>query len=656
MSIYATRQYDGIYRQNPSLATQREAALIGQNPEAAALVQKRKGLENAFDVAEGARAVNLSKQIRALNQQIHDIPLDLSGGNIPTQLAQAETAYQSAITGTTRDTMDKFEAMNIELGKVNADGEPLNPAKLGELAASMLPKSSTPQEAVNSVDQLIKNWQSYNNLTNGGGKPIFPAIGQVYSAIQQQTGLSGDPGISSFVNNMNSLLAKEAGPSGLNRIMGSVVAPAITGALAGGILSGMGVTGAANKIASSLISSGGNPTKALTGYGLSSLADMTGATSLFGGTTTPSVDPNQILASAPTGAGTPFDVNAGLGYVPPPADLTMSNIGSTTSNIPLTDQITSAALGAGGLGAAGLAGISPDMQNSLSSLASSSSQSIPTGLTPTGSMPILNPYTGAIGGASFLGVAGLTGQGGGVTPGTSSAGDTNWLSDATGMSANTLGSLASGAAALYGANQAAGSASDAYALQKQSADAALAEQKRQFDLGQAAQMPWRTAGKTALDEQVNLMGLGSQGAEGQLASLMNAPGTQFRLDTGQKTLDRSASAKGGLFSGAAGKAMTGYGQNFASNEYGNRLSQLSSLSGQGQAAASGMAGQGTTYAGNTSNLLTGMGNAGAASSIAQGAAKQSGILGAGQALSNLFNPPKAQPTLADLLRGYNNAN
>lgn len=218
----------------------------------------------------------------------------------------------------------------------------------------------------------------------------------------------------------------------------------------------------------------------------------------------------------------------------------------------------------------------------------------------------------------------------------------------TGMSPNTLSSLASGAASLFGASQAAGSAQDAYALQKQASDAALAEQKRQFDLGQAAQMPWRTAGETALTEQTNLMGLGPQGAEGQLASMMKSPGYEFRLGEGQKTVERGAAARGGLFSGAAGKALTKYGQDFATGEYGNRLSQLSSLSGQGQAAASGMAGYGANYAANTGNLLTNLGNAGAASSITQGTARQSGILGAGQALSSLFNPPKPQQTLADL--------
>jgi hypothetical protein len=227
------------------------------------------------------------------------------------------------------------------------------------------------------------------------------------------------------------------------------------------------------------------------------------------------------------------------------------------------------------------------------------------------------------------------------------------LSSLTGMSSNTLSSIASGAASIFGASQASKSAADAAAAQRQATDAALAEQKRQFDAAQAAQMPWRAAGETALGEQMNLMGLGPQGAAGSLASLTASPGYEFRLGEGTKALERSAAAKGGLFSGSAGKALTRFGQDYATGEYGNRLSQLSSLSGQGQSAASGQAGLGMQYGGNVSNLLTNMGTAKAASNIAQGQARQAGILGVGQSLSNIFNPPKQQNTLADLLKGAN---
>ena len=49
----------------------------------------------------------------------------------------------------------------------------------------------------------------------------------------------------------------------------------------------------------------------------------------------------------------------------------------------------------------------------------------------------------------------------------------------------------------------------------------------------------------------------------------NEPGYQFRLQSGSDALQRSAAAKGLLRTGGTLKDITEYGQNFASNEYGN---------------------------------------------------------------------------------------
>lgn len=51
------------------------------------------------------------------------------------------------------------------------------------------------------------------------------------------------------------------------------------------------------------------------------------------------------------------------------------------------------------------------------------------------------------------------------------------------------------------------------------------------------------------------------------------PGYQFRLDQGLKGVENSASARGGVFSGAAGKALENYGQDYASGEYGNAFNR-----------------------------------------------------------------------------------
>jgi len=52
------------------------------------------------------------------------------------------------------------------------------------------------------------------------------------------------------------------------------------------------------------------------------------------------------------------------------------------------------------------------------------------------------------------------------------------------------------------------------------------------------------------------------------------PGYAFRLSEGQKAIDRSAAARGGLQSGAALKAAAEYGQNMGSQEYGNAYNRF----------------------------------------------------------------------------------
>jgi hypothetical protein len=55
------------------------------------------------------------------------------------------------------------------------------------------------------------------------------------------------------------------------------------------------------------------------------------------------------------------------------------------------------------------------------------------------------------------------------------------------------------------------------------------------------------------------------------------PGYLFRLGEGQKVLENSAAARGGLLSGQTGKALQQYGQNFASNEFSNVYNRYNTL-------------------------------------------------------------------------------
>lgn len=64
------------------------------------------------------------------------------------------------------------------------------------------------------------------------------------------------------------------------------------------------------------------------------------------------------------------------------------------------------------------------------------------------------------------------------------------------------------------------------------------------------------------------------------------PGYQFRLREGQRNLENSAAARGGLMSGNFLKATTKYGQDYGANEYANIANRYSALAGVGQAANS----------------------------------------------------------------------
>ncbi len=203
-------------------------------------------------------------------------------------------------------------------------------------------------------------------------------------------------------------------------------------------------------------------------------------------------------------------------------------------------------------------------------------------------------------------------------------------------------------------------AKDAAEKQANGAAAANGIQKQQWDnqqkiYGEARDQqrsdyePWRTAGTGALSE------MGSQDFKRDFtaADFQKDPGYEFRMAEGQKALERSAAARGGLQGGGTMKALSRYGQDYASGEYGKaydrfnadrdrRFGRLSTLSGSGLQAAGGMAnasGQYATnmgngsmnYANGVSNNIMGNANSQAASSIAQGNAWSGALSSIGNA-------------------------
>lgn len=133
-------------------------------------------------------------------------------------------------------------------------------------------------------------------------------------------------------------------------------------------------------------------------------------------------------------------------------------------------------------------------------------------------------------------------------------------------------------------------------------------------------------------------GLLAQGApEFNFQQYQESPWYQLPLQEGNRGIEQSAAARGGLFSGATGKALSQYNQDYAYSKYlparqqefyewvSGKLNPLLSMAGLGQTTASQMSGNA---------LQTGqqMGQA----AQYQGEAKASGYLGQANALSTMY--------------------
>lgn len=122
------------------------------------------------------------------------------------------------------------------------------------------------------------------------------------------------------------------------------------------------------------------------------------------------------------------------------------------------------------------------------------------------------------------------------------------------------------------------------------------------------------------------------------------PGYDFRLGEGMDAIEASVAGRRGLNSGNAMKALTEYGQDYASGEFNNYLNRLTGMTGLGQSSAAMSANAGQNFAAGASNAYANAGNAAAAGAIGVGNALQGGI----NNFANLWGYQKAQ--------GGNNAN
>lgn len=209
----------------------------------------------------------------------------------------------------------------------------------------------------------------------------------------------------------------------------------------------------------------------------------------------------------------------------------------------------------------------------------------------------------------------------------------SWLSGA-GVGA-ALSKYAVPAAILGSSLIGADAAKSAGATQAQAAAEANRVAYQMYQEQKALQEPYRAAGITGQNKLLELMGLGGDknaadygkyARDFSMSDFTADPGYAFRLAEGQKALERSAAARGGLLSGGTGKALTRFGQDYASNEYtnafnryqtnrANQLQPLGSLITSGQNAAANVGTAAGTYGATAGSNITGAGAATAAGQV-----------------------------------------
>lgn len=199
-------------------------------------------------------------------------------------------------------------------------------------------------------------------------------------------------------------------------------------------------------------------------------------------------------------------------------------------------------------------------------------------------------------------------------------------------------------AAIGGALIQKNAAKKAAAAQERAANQDIAFQKETRDIIRGDLAQYRTGGEAAQRAIDFELGLGARpdGYQGFTAT----PGYEFRLGEGQRALEASAAARGGLYSGAAMRDALKLGQDYGSNEYGNYFARLGARADTGMNAAS-MSGQASQQAAaGVSNALGNIGNARAAGAIGGANAITGGIqnmLGVWNYQKNL-NAAGGQPT------------
>ncbi len=166
---------------------------------------------------------------------------------------------------------------------------------------------------------------------------------------------------------------------------------------------------------------------------------------------------------------------------------------------------------------------------------------------------------------------------------------------------------------------------------QQSSTSENSSSNRAYDTLSAQLNPQLQAGSRATSAYQDLLGLNGQPAnQTAFRDYLNNSGYNFAFDEGMRGINAANSAGGGLYSGAALRGATRYGQNLGSQYFDKYLQQLQGQMGQGNTAANLLAGAGGVSNGTSSSSGYSTNNPGLAPLI--GSAAQIAAMGSDRRL------------------------
>lgn len=177
-----------------------------------------------------------------------------------------------------------------------------------------------------------------------------------------------------------------------------------------------------------------------------------------------------------------------------------------------------------------------------------------------------------------------------------------------GIGAAILGGAVVGAgASIFGASKQSSAAKSAASTSAKASSEAIQFQREQYEQTREDLSPWRQAGVRAIQQIEDY---------GDFDFNFNPdedPSYQFRKEEGINALDSSAASRGLLLSGPQQRAVSRYGSNIASQEYGNsfnralstyntNLNRLQTVAGVGQNATNQVTAGGQNMANNVGTI------------------------------------------------------